>query len=78
MMKRRDFLRKSIPAGVLLPSLVSGFSFRAFSADSSIMQSLLLPVTETDHVFVIIQLNGGNDGLNMVVPIENFSSYVNA
>ncbi len=77
-MKRRDFLRKSVPAGVLLPSLVSGFSFRAFSADSSIMQSLLLPVTETDHVFVIIQLNGGNDGLNMVVPIENFSNYANA
>ncbi len=77
-MKRRDFLRKSVPAGVMLPSLVSGFSFRAFSADSAIMQSLLLPVTETDHVFVIIQLNGGNDGLNMVVPIENFSNYVNA
>lgn len=77
-MKRRDFLRKSIPAGVLLPSLVSGFSFRAFSADSDIMQSLMLPVTETDHVFVIIQLNGGNDGLNMVVPIENFSNYASA
>ena len=77
-MKRRDFLQKAIPAGVMLPSLVSGFSFRAFSADSPIMQSLLLPVTETDHVFVIIQLNGGNDGLNMVVPIENFSNYVNA
>jgi uncharacterized protein (DUF1501 family) len=29
-------------------------------------------------VLVIIQLNGGNDGLNMVVPIENFSNYVNA
>ena len=78
MMKRRDFLRNTVPAGVILPSLVGGFSFRAFSANSSIMQSLLLPVTETDHVFVIIQLNGGNDGLNMVVPIENFSNYVNA
>src|SRR6478736_7240183 len=78
MMKRRDFLRNT-STGVLLPSLVSGFSFRAFGADSDIMQSLLLPpVTETDHVFVIIQLNGGNDGLNMVVPIENFSNYVNA
>ncbi len=77
-MQRRDFLRKSVPAGVLLPSLVSGFSFRAFSADSAVMQSLLMPVTETDHVFVIIQLNGGNDGLNMVIPIENFGSYVNA
>ena len=77
-MKRRDFLRTSIPAGVMLPSLVSGFSFRAFSADSNIMRSLLMPVTETDHVFVIIQLNGGNDGLNTVVPIESFSNYVNA
>lgn len=77
-MKRRDFLRNSIPAGVILPSLVGGFSFKAFSADTAIMQSLLAPVTETDHVFVIIQLNGGNDGLNMVVPIENFSNYVNA
>ena len=77
-MKRRDFLRNSIPAGVMLPSLVSGFSFRAFSADSNIMRSLLMPVTETDHVFVIIQLNGGNDGLNMVVPIESFNNYVSA
>lgn len=77
-MKRRDFIRNTLPAGVLLPSLVSGFSFRAFSADSNIMQSLLMPVTETDHVFVIIQLNGGNDGLNMVVPLENFSNYANA
>lgn len=77
-MKRRDFLRNTIPAGVMLPSLVGGFSFRAFSADSAVMRSLLMPVTETDHVFVIIQLNGGNDGLNMVVPIENFNNYVNA
>ena len=77
-MKRRDFIRKGLPAGVLLPSLVGGFSFRAFSAESGIMQSLMLPVTETDHVFVIIQLNGGNDGLNMVVPVEHFANYANA
>jgi uncharacterized protein (DUF1501 family) len=74
-MKRRQFLRNT---GVVLPSLVSGFSFRAFSADSDIMRSLMMPVTETDHVFVIIQLNGGNDGLNMVIPLEHFSNYANA
>ncbi len=74
-MKRRHFLRNT---GVLLPSLVGGFSFRALGADSSIMRSLLQPVTETDHVFVIIQLNGGNDGLNMVIPLDNFSNYVSA
>jgi uncharacterized protein (DUF1501 family) len=77
-MKRRDFIRKTVPAGVLLPSLVNGFSFRAFGANSPVIQSMLNPVTDTDHVLVIIQLNGGNDGLNMVVPVENFSNYVNA
>ena len=61
-----------------MPSLVNGFSFRAFGADSPLIQSMLQPVTDTDHVLVIIQLNGGNDGLNMVVPVENFSNYVNA
>jgi uncharacterized protein (DUF1501 family) len=76
-MKRRDFLRNT-STGVLIPSLLSGFSFRAYSAQTDIMKSLALPVTETDHVFVIIQLNGGNDGLNMVVPIDNYSGYVNA
>lgn len=77
-MKRRDFIRNTVPAGALLPSLVGGFSFKAFGEHSNIVKSLMLPVTETDHVFVIIQLNGGNDGLNMVIPIENFSNYVNA
>ncbi len=76
-MKRRDFLRNSA-TGVLLPSLVGGLSFRAFGADSGIMQSLNLPVTDTDHVFVIVQLNGGNDGLNMVIPVEHFAAYANA
>jgi uncharacterized protein (DUF1501 family) len=74
-MKRRNFLKQ---AGVVLPSLVGGFSFRAYGADADLMKTLLMPVTETDHVFVIIQLNGGNDGLNMVIPLENFSNYVNA
>lgn len=77
-MKRRDFLRKSIPAGIVLPSLVNGFSFRAFGQDSPFAQSLLMPVTNTDHILVIVQLSGGNDGLNMVIPVEYFSNYANA
>ena len=77
-MKRRDFLRNTIPVGIALPSLVGGFSFKAFGAEDAFAQSLLLPVTETDHIVVIIQLNGGNDGLNMVIPLENFGNYVAA
>ena len=77
-MKRRDFLRKTLPAGVILPSFLNGFNVNAYGAASPEIHALLNPITETDHVFVIIELNGGNDGLNMVVPIENFSNYVNA
>jgi uncharacterized protein (DUF1501 family) len=29
-------------------------------------------------VLVLIQLNGGNDGLNMVIPIEFYANYFNA
>jgi uncharacterized protein (DUF1501 family) len=77
-MKRRDFLKKSIPAATLIPAVLDGYTVRAFTGHSSLMQSLLLPPTDTDHVLVIVQLNGGNDGLNMVIPISTYSSYYNA
>ena len=34
--------------------------------------------TDTDHVFVLIQLAGGNDGLNMVIPLDVYANYYNA
>lgn len=70
-MKRRDFLRKTIPATVL-PSLLNGYSFKAFSS-SPLAQALANSVI-TDHVLVLIQLNGGNDGLNMVIPLDQYSN----
>ena len=58
-MKRRDFLKNTVPVGVVMPALVGGFSFKAFGAEDPIAQSLLLPAAvENDHVLVIIQLNG--------------------
>lgn len=77
-MKRRDFLKNTVPAGILLPSLVSGFSFKVFGASSVFAAALQMQAEENDHILVIIQLNGGNDGLNMVVPLENFANYANA
>jgi len=70
-MKRRDFLRKTIPATVL-PSLLNGYSFKAFSS-SPLVQALANSVL-TDHVLVLIQLTGGNDGLNMVIPLDQYSN----
>lgn len=72
-MKRREFIAKTLPAGVLLPSLISGFSLKAFGA-SSLLSAITAASEETDHVLVIIQLNGGNDGLNMVIPLDYYEN----
>jgi uncharacterized protein (DUF1501 family) len=77
-MKRRDFLKKSIPAATVIPAMLDGYSVRAFTGHSPLMQSLLLPPVDTDHVLVIVQLNGGNDGLNTLIPISTYSNYYNA
>jgi uncharacterized protein (DUF1501 family) len=75
-MKRRDFLYNSIPA-VLAPTIVNGFAVKS-ATPSPMLEALMNMATETDHVLVIIQLNGGNDGLNMVIPRDNYSAYFNA
>ncbi|HEX5655495.1 MAG TPA: DUF1501 domain-containing protein [Chitinophagaceae bacterium] len=77
-MKRRDFLKNTVPAAALLPAVVDGYSVKAFNQDSPLMQALMNPLIDTDHVLVIVQLNGGNDGLNTVIPISNYSNYFNA
>jgi uncharacterized protein (DUF1501 family) len=76
-MKRRDFIGKVIPAGIVLPTLINGFSMKAF-ASSTLLSALTAASTETDHVFVIIQLNGGNDGLNTVIPLDHYDNLANA
>ena len=76
-MKRRDFLGKALPAGVVMPSLINGFSFKAFGV-SPFLAALTAAPTETDHVLVIIQLNGGNDGLNTVIPLDQYDNLANA
>jgi uncharacterized protein (DUF1501 family) len=74
-MKRRDFFRNVAPL-VVLPSLMNGFSFKAYG--SLPLLDALANAKNTDHVLVLIQLNGGNDGLNTVIPLDQYSAYVNA
>ena len=77
-MKRRDFFKQTAPATIMLPALIHGFSVKAHTGHSALVQALLGGTGETDKVIVIIQLNGGNDGLNMVIPVEFYSNYYNA
>jgi uncharacterized protein (DUF1501 family) len=62
---------------LMAPSVINGFSVRPVSP-SPFLNELLGFATETDHVLIVIQLSGGNDGLNMVLPRDNYSAYYNA
>lgn len=71
-MKRRKFLTAA-GASIALPSLINGFNFKAFG-QSKWMSMLTASQVNTDKVLVIINLNGGNDGLNTVLPIDQYDT----
>lgn len=77
-MDRRKFLRNTVPVAVTMPALLNGFSFTAQGTESSLARLLEQTLTDTDHVFVLVQLGGGNDGLNMVIPLDIYGNYYNA
>ena len=75
-MKRRDFIKKSIPlatAASTMPYLLNGFSVQAHPHSS--LLNAILNAGQTGRVLVIIQVDGGNDGLNTVIPYENSLYY---
>jgi uncharacterized protein (DUF1501 family) len=64
-MKRRDFIRT-------VPIALGGMSLKAY-ASSPMLDALASSLQDTDHVLVIVQMSGGNDGLNMVIPLDQYS-----
>jgi len=71
-MKRRSFLKNSI-ASVVLPSFINGYSIKAMA--SSPFFDAINNSVDTDHVLVLVQLSGGNDGLNTVIPLDLYDAY---
>ena len=74
-MKRRKFLRDTI-AGVVLPSFLQGVSLKAL-AGTPFMHASHASLND-DRVLVLIQLAGGNDGINTVIPFDQYSNYTAA
>ncbi|MEM0961034.1 MAG: DUF1501 domain-containing protein [Bacteroidota bacterium] len=72
---RRDFLTGATAAAAGAFVLGSGAQARTVRASSHTPLLQALGRTETDRVLVIIQLGGGNDGLNMVVPYTSDAYY---
>ena len=77
-MDRRHFLRNALPAGLAIPSLFRGYNISALVAGHPLIKGLMNAPAEGDHVLVLIQLSGGNDGLNTVIPVEFFTEYATA
>ncbi len=73
-MKRRHFIRNMAygsAAGVTL----GGIPLNMLAANSGLVQ--LAAESTNDKVLVFIQLHGGNDGLNTLIPISQYSDYYN-
>lgn len=69
-MKRRSFL-KNTTAATTLPMLLGGFNLTAFGRNS-MFANMLRAAQESNRVLVLIQLNGGNDGLNTLIPVDQY------
>lgn len=70
-MNRSDFLKLMPAAGLSL--MINGFPVRAL-ANNAINKVLGIRSVGNNNVIVLIQLIGGNDGLNTVIPLDQYSA----
>ena len=69
-MKRRTFIKNTIGA-TAIPVLASGMPLRLMS--NELMQ--LMASGTNENIVVLIQLMGGNDGLNTTIPVSQYDTY---
>ncbi|MCE7065373.1 DUF1501 domain-containing protein [Dyadobacter sp. CY326] len=75
-MKRREFIAST--TSMLLPLTLSGMGISSLADDSPLVKSILdTNAAVGDRCLVVIYLNGGNDGLNTVIPLDQYSKYYN-
>lgn len=75
-MDRREFLTRAVPA-TTLPFLLHGFRLQAYGR-SPLMDALTASALASDRILVLVQLNGGNDGLNTVIALDRYAELTSA
>ncbi len=73
-MKRRKFIKNIAKTGAVTPFLLNGLPMQAFS-NKGIFKELEWGGLNDDRKLILIQLHGGNDGLNMLVPVQQYGLY---
>jgi uncharacterized protein (DUF1501 family) len=71
-MKRRSFIKRTAPAAIL-PVFINGMSFSAYS-ESRLLKVLAAKAALNDKILVLVQLNGGNDGINTLIPLDQYTN----
>jgi len=72
-MKRRDFIKTTAAASI--PLMVSGIPVMASSQiENTSLEKMALAAVNCGRILVIIQQNGGNDGLNTVFPLDKWDN----
>lgn len=69
---RRKFLKR-LPAALSLPFTLGGIPFNVMGENA--LTKMARASIDNDRVLIILQLHGGNDGLNCLIPIENYDLY---
>ena len=75
-MDRRKFIKKMSIVGAAAPFLINGIPLRALGS-TSVFNKLLNKADNNGKIMVMIQLHGGNDGLNTFVPLNMYDEYYN-
>lgn len=73
-MKRRNFIRLSA-SGSAGAFMLNGHVVSAFS-ETSLLSQIPEDVLN-DRCLVMVQLRGGNDGLNTIIPLDQYDTYAN-
>ena len=73
-MKRRNFL-KLLPPATITPFVVNGHQMSPF-ANSKLAGFLSSCEDVEGRTLVLIQMKGGNDGLNMIIPVNQYDDYI--
>ncbi|MEW5799460.1 MAG: DUF1501 domain-containing protein [Bacteroidota bacterium] len=75
-MKRREFIQRAVPVA-MLPFMLNGFPLRAYGR-TPLLEAMTKSAVATDRVLVLIQLGGGNDGINTVIARDQYDAYMSA